>query len=553
MAISIGDALLKLGVDTKDLDRGLKGVGATIKKHHRAIGIGMTAMGGAILAAGALSVKTFAEMGDEVQKMALRTGFSTEALSELRHAAEISGASLSTLEKGVKRMSGTILDAQDGLETYIRAFQHIGIEVKELDGLNPEEQFLKIAEAIAEVEDPTKRAAIAQDIFGRAGTELLPLFAAGKEGLRDLREEAHKLGIVFDQEAANKAAEFNDAMTRMKSSVSGLKMKLAEVLIPILKDLIDKITDIVARVTDWAKEHPKLTDALVKFTGVMAGLMVVGGPLLIFAPTLGKILVAAKLLTGFIMTRMIPTIIALITALWAKAAAIMATVWAVTGPIGLAVALAGLGLIIAGTTLAIKRETDKLTHLTKATQAQTEATEEVNKQNALLVELAGNVVEVQDDITDAVERQAIAYQVLRNQIEAAFAAATRTISPPILEPFVSHKHKLAWAVEQAMWENRARAAARAGRTAEAGFAAKQAAAMQTRLQQLEFGGIAMSPMVASIAENKPEAVIPLDRLGEVLGKGQMMTIIYEVDGRQMAKTIMPYAVGEIRLKTGVRV
>ena len=127
MAISVGDAVLKLGVDTKDLDRGMQGLGNRIKKHHKAIGLAMTAAGGAILAAGALSVKTYAKMGDEVQKMALRTGFSTEALSELRHAAEISGASLSTLEKGVKRMSGTILDAQDGLETYIRAFQHIGI------------------------------------------------------------------------------------------------------------------------------------------------------------------------------------------------------------------------------------------------------------------------------------------------------------------------------------------------------------------------------------------------------------------------------------------
>ena len=35
--------------------------------------------------------------------------------------------------------------------------------------------------------------------------------------------------------------------------------------------------------------------------------------------------------------------------------------------------------------------------------------------------------------------------------------------------------------------------------------------------------------------------------------GQMMTVIFEVDGRQMAKAVMPYAVGEIRLKTGARI
>lgn len=286
MAISIGDALLKLGVDTKDLDKGMKGLGDRIKKHQKAIGIGMVALGGSILAAGAMSVRTFAQMGDEIHKMALRTDFSTEALSEFRHALSISGASLSTLEKGVKRMSGTILDAQDGLETYIRAFEHIGVEVKELDGLNPEQQFLRIAEAIAEVEDPTKRAAIAQDIFGRAGTELLPLFAAGKKGLADLREEAHKLGIVFDQEAANKAAEMTDAMTRLKESVSGAKIMIGGTIADVLTPFVDKVKDIISGISAWMKQHPGLTKVIVIGTVALGALLVVLGGLVLLMPGL---------------------------------------------------------------------------------------------------------------------------------------------------------------------------------------------------------------------------------------------------------------------------
>ncbi|GAH74557.1 unnamed protein product, partial [marine sediment metagenome] len=232
----------------------------------------------------ALSIKTFAEMGDEVQKMALRTGFSTEALSEFRHAAEISGASLSTLEKGVKRMSGTILDAEDGLETYIRTFRHLGIEVEELQGLSPEEQFLRIAEAIAEIEDPTKRAALAQDVFGRAGTELLPLFAAGKEGLAELRQEAHDLGIVFDQEAANKAAELSDAMHRMKEATSGVKMAIAEQLIPVLVPLIKRVVELISRFSEWAKENPVLTKLIVIGTTALGALLVALGMFLLIMP-----------------------------------------------------------------------------------------------------------------------------------------------------------------------------------------------------------------------------------------------------------------------------
>jgi len=132
VAISLGDALLKIGVDKKDFDRDMKGLSGAIKRHKKAIGIAMVGMGVAAIGAAAASVKAFADMGDEVQKMALRTGMSTEALSELRHAAEISGASLTTIEKGVKKMSKTIVDADEGMATYIRSFDRIGLSAEEL-------------------------------------------------------------------------------------------------------------------------------------------------------------------------------------------------------------------------------------------------------------------------------------------------------------------------------------------------------------------------------------------------------------------------------------
>ena len=173
-------------------------------------------------------VKNYVKAGDEVHKMALRTGFSTEKLSELRYASQIAGADIGALEKGVKRMAKTITDAGEGMATYIRSFKRIGIEVKELKGLSPEEQFDKIATAIANVEDPTIRAATAQDIFGRAGTQLLPLFETGAKGLEELKQKAHEMGIVFDQEAANKAARLADAQVTLKQAVSGLTIMIAD-------------------------------------------------------------------------------------------------------------------------------------------------------------------------------------------------------------------------------------------------------------------------------------------------------------------------------------
>ncbi len=57
MATSIGEAVLTIGLDTAKLERDMKGVGGLIKKHSRAIGIGMTAVGATIVGGLGLSVK----------------------------------------------------------------------------------------------------------------------------------------------------------------------------------------------------------------------------------------------------------------------------------------------------------------------------------------------------------------------------------------------------------------------------------------------------------------------------------------------------------------
>jgi len=281
---TLAELSVKIKADTAGLKTSLNKSTQMFKQHSKAIGMAAAAMGTAIVAAGALAIKTYAQMGDEVQKMALRTGFSTEALSELRHAAEISGASLTTLEKGVKRMSGTILDAADGMETYIRAFEHIGLNVQDLMGLNPEEQFFAIATAIGELEDETTKAAIAQDMFGRAGTELLPLFAEGADGIAKLRQEAHDLGIVFDQEAADKAAALTDAMTRLKESFSGIQMAIANNLIPTLMPMIDKVKEIITNISEWMKQNPELARTITITTVALGALMIPLGLFLVVMP-----------------------------------------------------------------------------------------------------------------------------------------------------------------------------------------------------------------------------------------------------------------------------
>jgi len=221
------------------------GVMGKIGKAAKGLGIGVAAIGAAAVGMGIASVKSFAAAGDEVQKMSLRTGFSTEALSELKHAAELSGASLDTIEKANKKLAKALVDANDGMTEYKEAFDKLGLSTSDLLKLTPEEQFAAVSEALAGVENETLKVALAQDLFGRAGTQLLPMLAQGAEGLAEMKQEARDLGLVFSQEAADDAAEFNDNITRLQGAFTGLMNEIAKALMPVLEELMPVLIDLV--------------------------------------------------------------------------------------------------------------------------------------------------------------------------------------------------------------------------------------------------------------------------------------------------------------------
>lgn len=285
--MEIGKLFVSIAADLKDFKSGLatvqsdmKGLSGTIMKHNKAIGGAMLGMGTAIAGAGLMSVKTYAETGDAVAKMAKRTGFTTETLSELKHAMELSGASFEGIEKASRTLSGAIIDSAAGLETYTRAFDRIGLKAEDLIGLSIDEQFVKVAEALAATEDDTVRTATAMDLFGRTGTALLPMFDQGIEGLNAMRQEAHELGIVFDEEAAAKAENMKDAVLRMERAIQSIAISIADVLIPALQPLIDLMTSIISGVRRWIDANKPLKIAIIAVAGALSALLIPLGMLI---------------------------------------------------------------------------------------------------------------------------------------------------------------------------------------------------------------------------------------------------------------------------------
>ena len=171
------------------------------------------------------TVRGAANSADEIGKMAARTGISTEALQKLQLGAGLAGVELGSVEKAARRMGGTILDLENGLSTPTRAFDKLGLSLEDVKGKTPDKQLETLMGALAGVEDASTRAALAEDIFGRSGTALLPMVEKGAKGFRDLMKEREKLGDFMTEDQIDKAEEFNDSILRMKTAVKAISFQ----------------------------------------------------------------------------------------------------------------------------------------------------------------------------------------------------------------------------------------------------------------------------------------------------------------------------------------
>lgn len=176
---------------------------------------------------------------DEIAKFSRATGTSVEFLSSIGFAAERSGANVESMGKAFGRLARNISDASRGLITPLEAFRTLDIEIKNTDGSlkNLESILPEIADGFRSMTDDTRKAALAQELFGRAGIELIPLLEEGSDGIRKLREEAVELGIVFGEKAAKEAEAAADAILDFNTATTALGQNLAEDFLPILTDV----------------------------------------------------------------------------------------------------------------------------------------------------------------------------------------------------------------------------------------------------------------------------------------------------------------------------
>lgn len=205
------------------------------------------------------------EYGNRVKHTAQAIGLHTDALQELQYAARMAHVSEEDLATSMGILSRNMYAANKGGDEQAKAFQQLGIKLKDANGKlrDSDDVMSDVANNFAHMEDGATKTALAMKLFGRGGKAMIPLLNEGSAGLDEMRQEAHELGLVMGEDAVNASAALTQNLIRIKAVAEGLWRGAVAPLIP-------EINTLVKRFLEWRKENAKIMQQRLRwFLGML--------------------------------------------------------------------------------------------------------------------------------------------------------------------------------------------------------------------------------------------------------------------------------------------
>lgn len=225
-------------------------LGTAIKESIGAIGAWIKAI---IAFAGAMTAVVFSvsKLGDSIDKGSQKMNMSAEQYQKWAYAMELSGSSIEELREGYNQMSGQISQAVNGTKESQKAFQRLGVNLKDTKGnlRSTGDIFEDVVVSLQNMDNATERTALAYKLFGESVSKLNPLLNNNANLLREVVRTQNALGSQMSDNLVAESAKFQDAITTLGQAWQGFKNVIGETFIPIIQKVVVWITVAIAKIT----------------------------------------------------------------------------------------------------------------------------------------------------------------------------------------------------------------------------------------------------------------------------------------------------------------
>lgn len=208
-----------------DMDKAKRTVTGTVESMNKilgTIGVGISFAGFANL------IKTTADAADKMRDLKIISGLTIEQLGGLGKAAAMNGSNIDQVARAIGVMSKNMYSGVD-------AFKTLNIQTRAADGSlrDAGQVLLDVADKFSRMEDGATKSALANQIFGKSGRDLIPTLNQGRGELEQLISSYAKHSGMT-QKLGDDSDKFNDILFLLGERVTGVKNTFVGELLPTL-------------------------------------------------------------------------------------------------------------------------------------------------------------------------------------------------------------------------------------------------------------------------------------------------------------------------------
>lgn len=208
----------------------------------------LSGVAGGLLGAAVGSAVKAGLSADDLNTLSKQSGFSTEQLQMWQYGADRVDVAVEDIVKSAQKLKKNMVSTSSDVSD---AWKRLGISVTDSRGKlkNSTDVFNEAVMALSKVKNETERDTLAMTLFGKSADSLAGIIDDGGEAFQKFGQEAKDAGLILDQDALNKANEFNDAIDKLKAQSAGtfaeIGTEIAGMLIPFMDDLGESISAVL--------------------------------------------------------------------------------------------------------------------------------------------------------------------------------------------------------------------------------------------------------------------------------------------------------------------
>ncbi|MDR5881124.1 phage tail tape measure protein [Caballeronia sp. LZ032] len=187
-----------------------------------------------------------AAYGETVEKISKQTGLSTDDVQKFGFAAKTVGIETKDAAEALADLTKAQNEAQHGNKDAAAAFAAVGVSLKTLKSASPEDLLARVADAFSKSADGASKAAVANELFGTAGKNLIPLLDQGSARLAQLGATATDVGAVLSAKTIAQLSALQEQLELSHAKMDALTLAAKTALLPTIINLTDALADNVA-------------------------------------------------------------------------------------------------------------------------------------------------------------------------------------------------------------------------------------------------------------------------------------------------------------------